>query len=127
MHVYKRAEGIWVWPNEEVSIGLYSGGGSQGLSQYRNNPTVDHIENLGPLPAGVYTIGQPENLEVLGVIVFKLTPDLTNDMHGRSGFYVHGDNRWMNYTASDGCIIMKREDRLRLASEIATNNKLLVE
>jgi hypothetical protein len=35
-----------------------------------------------------------------------LHPDETNEMFGRGGFYIHGDNPHHPGWSSDGCIIM---------------------
>jgi hypothetical protein len=43
-----------------------------------------------------------------------LTPDPGNDMHGRSGFYIHGDNGKGDRSASEGCIILPRAVRERI-------------
>ena len=42
-------------------------------------------------------------------IAFPLTPDSDNNMYGRSGFMIHGDNAQND--ASQGCIIMPRDVR----------------
>jgi hypothetical protein len=47
-----------------------------------------------------------------------LTPDPANDMCGRAGFFIHGDNITAPGTASDGCIILSRTTRVAIdASE----------
>jgi hypothetical protein len=37
-------------------------------------------------------------------------------MFGRSDFYIHGDNPALNYTASEGCIILARPIREQIAA-----------
>jgi hypothetical protein len=100
---YDRRTGILTNPSGDIFSTAYSGHGA-GL----NNPVMSGVENVGPLPAGVYTIGQPQRPQThLGPIAMPLEPDASNAMFGRSGFFIHGDNAAMNHTASDGCIIVK--------------------
>ena len=40
-----------------------------------------------------------------GQATIILDPDPVNQMFGRAGFRIHGDNGAANRTASDGCII----------------------
>ena len=67
---------------------------------------------LGPLPQGEYTIGKQGDITTnrgRGTFLsnaMRLTPNPGNQMFDRSGFIIHGDNRRMDNTASDGCIIM---------------------
>jgi hypothetical protein len=44
-----------------------------------------------------------------------LDPDPGNQMFGRDGFLIHGDNMAMNHTASEGCIILGRPIREQIA------------
>jgi hypothetical protein len=39
-----------------------------------------------------YAIGEPRHHPVIGPMAMPLTPDLGNEMYGRSGFYFHGDS-----------------------------------
>lgn len=61
---------------------------------------------MGPIPRGGYELTGPENVEKAGPhgpFVIRLVPHLTNEMCGRAGFLIHGDNK--DGTASNGCII----------------------
>lgn len=82
-------------------IGLAYAGRGDGLS----NPDAQEIVNTGPLPRGLYTLWRSNDIR-LGPISFALTPDAANQMHGRSAFYIHWDNRSHNFTASEGCIVL---------------------
>lgn len=85
----------------------YSGHGP-GL----DNPQMQNAKGVGPLPQGSYTIGAPKDPpDHLGVLAMPLTPDAQNVMFGRSAFFIHGDNAAMNFTASDGCIILDHATR----------------
>lgn len=80
--------------------GLYSGRGA-GL----NNPQMEMVSCVGPIPRGWYSIEGPFNDPHLGAVVFRLIPDPANEMHGRAGFDLHGDNAEMDHSASEGCIV----------------------
>ena len=71
-----------------------------------NNPDVQNKIGIGPIPCGTYTIGPPHQpIDHLGPIALPLYPAPANEMFGRLGFFIHGDNPAMDHTASDGCII----------------------
>lgn len=97
-------------PPQPIGGPMYAGHGA-GV----NNPALDLIPSVGPLPAGTYTIGQQQNnitgagLSLPGSM--RLTPEAGNWMHGRSGFLIHGDNSAGNRSASEGCIIQPRSIR----------------
>ena len=77
----------------------------------KNNPDMQDVPNVGPIPRGGYTIGAPHNTETHGPFVMSLTPNAENEMHGRTGFLIHGDSIAHPGFASEGCIIMSAEIR----------------
>lgn len=90
----------------DLMVACYSGHGAG-----YNNPAMEDVKNVGPIPAGFYRIEDWEDHPRLGPCVCHLVPmcettglDL-KDIHGRSGFFLHGDSQHMNHTASDGCIV----------------------
>jgi hypothetical protein len=79
----------------------YSGHGA-GL----NDPAMEAEPDIGPIPAGRWTIGPPKTPpDHLGPLAMPLTP-VGFDPHGRSAFFIHGDNAAGNRSASHGCIIL---------------------
>jgi hypothetical protein len=71
---------------------------------------MDHVPNVGPLPRGLYRIvGEPFIHPHCGQYCLRLEPDAANQMYGRSGFLIHGDNG--KGTASEGCIVLARPAR----------------
>ena len=78
---------------------LYSGH-DRGL----NNPGMEEIHGLGPIPRGLWTIGTFFDHPHLGPCVAHLMP-VDHDAHMRTGFFIHGDNEEMDHSASDGCIV----------------------
>ena len=85
----------------------YVATGYSGNTTGLNNPDAQDKVGVGPVPRGDYTIGPPHRpIDHLGPNALPLYPAPKNDMGGRSGFFIHGDNRKMNHTASNGCIIL---------------------
>lgn len=93
--------------------------GYSGLGDGKNNPADETVSNVGPIPAGDYTIGRPRNVTTPGPhgpYVLPLTPDADNDMHGRAGFLIHGDSVHHPGAASHGCIILDHTTRLLISA-----------
>ena len=83
-----------------------------GRGEGRNNPAMQNRRNIGPLPRGRYAVGAPVGTH--GPVTLPLTPHRGNEMHGRGGFLIHGDN--VAGDASRGCIIADRETRDLIAA-----------
>lgn len=87
--------------NQQVGIG-YSGNGI-GL----NNPDMQDVPNVGPIPQGGYTIEAQRSSNRTGQGVMDLTPNDGTDLLGRTGsFQIHGDKKKCNRCASAGCIVI---------------------
>lgn len=104
----------------ELQAGGVAGWFSRGYSGHgagMNNPKAQALSDVGPIPQGWYTIDAPiDPPSHLGPCAMPLIPDAMNEMFGRSGFYIHGDNAEMNHSASDGCIILPRPAREMIAA-----------
>jgi hypothetical protein len=99
-------------PNERC---IYATVGYAGRGACRNNRSCAAIAGRGPLPRGFYRVCGPVVHPHLGPVAFQLEPFSTNHMHGRSGFWIHGDSRVHPGDASSGCIILSREAREAVA------------
>ncbi len=89
----------------------YSGHGP-GL----NNPAMEAVSNVGPIPAGLWRVGDPLNPpDHLGPLAMPLAPAPGTDPKGRVALFIHGDNAAMNHTASDGCVILPHNVRATVA------------
>lgn len=93
--------------HDDVFVGTGYSGKGEGL----DNPDLQNVPDVRPIPEGTYTIGPAFTHPGKGPVVMALEPDPSNQMFGRSGFLIHGDNFKMNHTASDGCIILSRPIR----------------
>lgn len=89
-----------------------------------NNPQMQEIHCVGPLPRGLYTIGAAHTEPTLGVLAMYLQPDTANTMFGRSGFFLHADSIAHPGQASEGCIVMAQVIRLQVST--STDRRLQV-
>ena len=93
-------------------IGVGYAGNGQGV----NNPAMQNIPNVGPIPQGDYDIGQQKNSPNTGPGILPLTPRPSTNTYGRSDFQIHGDNAQGNQSASQGCVILNRNIRNQIAN-----------
>ena len=129
MYIYSQSTGILQRETggEATAIGTGYAGGDCGENPGGvNNPAMQEIHNVGPLPQGIYTIGVPVDHTKLGPQAFPLTPDPANRMFGRSGFFIHADTATQDHGASEGCIVMPGPVRAQIAALIFLDNKLTV-
>jgi hypothetical protein len=113
MWTYRQANGELFLEDELVSTG-YSGSG-----EGKNNPALQGVADVGPIPRGVYTIGAPTSVDLPGPhgrFVLPLTPRAGDALAGRNGFLIHGDSIEHPGAASHGCIILARVVRNRIAA-----------
>jgi len=96
-----------------VSTG-YSGAGISAATG-RNNPSMQGVASVGPIPQGLYTIGPLHNSPNTGPNVMNLTPNGHN-AQGRTDFQIHGNNATNN--ASHGCVVMPPAARQQVSSSL---------
>lgn len=85
--------------------GEHMGAGYSGRAEGLNNPDMESTHAVGPIPRGEWKLGPWHDHVHLGPCVSQLTP-VGHDAHGRTEFFVHGDNAYGSHTASHGCIIL---------------------
>ena len=103
---YSQKTGELLQNGEHVAIG-YS-----GAADGKNNPEMQEVHNVGPIPRGDWAInGPPVDSRDHGPYVLRLEPGPATETHGRSGFLMHGDSKIHPGTASHGCIILPRAVR----------------
>lgn len=95
-----------------------------GFGPGRNNPLMQQIKDLGPIPQGQYEIGKPFDTVTHGPFVLELKPIGPTYTFGRSGFLLHGDSLEHPGKASHGCIAAAR--RVREAVAQSGDNQLTV-
>lgn len=103
--IYEQSTGCWKSGDGRILAYCYSGAGAG-----KNNPQMESVLYMGPVPIGWYTLQEPEytkpgETSPHGPYVIPLKPDPENVMFYRGGFLVHGDNVHFPGTASKGCVI----------------------
>ena len=114
MWTWKQKPGELLHNGEHVIFG-YAGGNCGHNPEGKNNPAMQNVPKAGPLPQGKYKFGTPIPQSHLGPFAIPLLPDPSNQMFGRSDFFVHGDTT-PSGNASEGCIILPRANRNEMAS-----------
>jgi hypothetical protein len=118
MHTFESSTGCWF-----DATGKLLGRGWSGQLDGRNNPTMQNVANVGPIPEGMYTIGKSYHHSKLGPITMDLEPDTSNKMFGRSEFRVHGFGEDIIH-ASEGCVI--QVEMTRKAIDSSSDRRLQV-
>lgn len=104
---------IWEDPDDGgVERCIFSTCGYSGMGKSRNRPGDTHLVGRGPIPVGKYYL-ELVRRSGLAPPVFHLVASRGNQMFGRSGFLIHGDNP--THDASRGCIILWRSAREAIA------------
>lgn len=94
--------------------GSLVGNGYSGHEDGRNNPELQAMHSVGPIPRGRWRIcGPPQDTAEHGPYVLRLEPVPGTNTFGRSGFLMHGDAVALAQRgqASLGCIIQPRSVR----------------
>jgi hypothetical protein len=116
---YSQSTGIFTWADHSILGRGYAGNG-----EGKNNPNMQNVENIGPLPRGKYTISKHYDSFHTGPFTLPLTPDPSNEMFGREAFKIHGDSITDPGTASNGCIVLPRDKRELI--DQSTDKELIV-
>lgn len=98
---YVQKSGVLLDPDYKYAGTGYSGNG-KGL----NNPLMQKVRGIGPIPCGRWAIvGEPFDDDKMGRFVIRLKWMGDKLPFGRDGFCIHGDNYRHNKSASQGCPI----------------------
>lgn len=98
MYIQKTGEWTHDWEHK--------GWGYAGRGEGKNNPAMQSVKGVGPLPVGLYEACEPEDHPVVGKYAIRLIPHPDNEMYGRANFYIHGDSYSDPGNASHGCIVL---------------------
>jgi Protein of unknown function (DUF2778) len=113
MWTFESSTGKWFNPAGQFVVKGYAGGNCGKNPEGINNPSMQNVHNIGPLPEGMYTLGKLLLESHLGKYAIELLPDADNQMFGRADFYCHGDTDPAG-RASEGCIILPHDNRVAL-------------
>jgi len=101
---------------------VLAGNGYSGKGAGKNNPKMESVPFVGPIPRARYYIGMVFDSPKRGPKCITLSPAPDAQMFGRSGFLIHGDSKEHPGEASEGCIILPRHVRDAI---IASNDAVL--
>ena len=94
--------------------GVAAASGYSGAPGAVNNPDREFEVLIGPIPRGNYRIGVLQlNGGHMGHDVIPLTP-VGHNAHRRTGFFLHGDSIRSPGTASQGCVVLQHDIRMRI-------------
>lgn len=108
------------WYYEQATGKIYLPGGAMlalgysGNGPGKNNPAMQEVENVGPIPVGSWVMSAPRDTTHHGPYAMPLTPMQDTNTFGRSAFMCHGDSIPHPGEASEGCIVLPRFARQRL-------------
>lgn len=108
-----------MWQYDQSSGELTRGGavvsrGYSGKGRGKNNPSLQAVKAVGPIPRGRWKITSVENGGHTGPFTIILDPEPGTDTEGRSLFRIHGDSISDPGNASLGCIILPRDVRQKI-------------
>lgn len=110
---------MWIWSQSAGTLsrdGQLVSRGYSGKGRGVNNPAMQGVRGVGPIPRGRWKLVNRYDSKNVGPFTITLhavdaTPDDTHDATGRGAFRIHGDSIRAPGTASKGCIILPRNIR----------------
>jgi len=86
--------------------------GGAGCGAGFNNPAMQNVVNVGPIPVGKYLIAWAISHPGLGPVAMRLYSHPSNNMFGRSDFWLHGWSATLGIKqSSNGCVLLTRSAR----------------
>jgi hypothetical protein len=103
----------WVYQQSTGRLtrdGVLIATGHAGCGEGRNNASLQHVRDTGPLPQGVWRILPPQDpVRRMGPLAMPLEP-VEGELFGRDDFLIHGDA-----VPSTGCIVLPHDIRQMIA------------
>lgn len=122
MWLYKQSTGELFRAGSPVTTPVAVG--YAGVGSGHNNPDLQCVQDIGPIPRGEWTIGAPTNTPHL-TYALPLSPRAGTDACGRSAFFIHGDSTAQPGWASQGCIILPKGIRELIAESRDTRLRVV--
>jgi hypothetical protein len=108
---------MWQWDQSKGELtrdSVFVSLGYAGKGRGKNSPSMQAAKAIGPIPQGMWKIGDVYNSKNTGPYTIILTPMNGTQTFGRSAFRIHGDSIKAPGTASKGCVILPRVIRERI-------------
>lgn len=121
--VFHVREGVIAWAKDGS---LFASGVWSGHGAGRNNPAMENVKGVGPLPAGLYRYEGMIDGGHLGPDVMHLVRIDDGPDFGRGHFYVHGATIVNPAMSSDGCIIVDHPHRLEMNKQAGSARTIRV-
>ena len=105
---------MWIWQISEGRLLTPAGSpfalGYSGAPGAVNDPSKISEPDIGPIPIGLWDIGDPIDDPETGPFSLPLTPKPGTETYGRFGFFMHGDSVLLAglQRASKGCPVVGR-------------------
>lgn len=93
--------------------GHFVGIGYSGLAEGLNNSSFQDVRGMGPIPRGLYAVGEWFDHPHLGPCVAVLTP-VDHDALRRTELFIHGAHMNDEHDSSNGCIVVGPRERHEL-------------
>lgn len=118
MYIYSQSSGDFSKnvPSAD-SLTTFIAKGYSGYQIGKNNPKMENVEGVGPIPRGIYYIGDAYDHPKLGKFTMNLVAQPGTEEFGRSAFRIHGDSVENPGEASHGCIILPRPIREQINND----------
>ena len=90
-------------------LGNTIGKGYSGYLAGKNQPALQRVRDVGPIPKGTYLIGKAFDSPDHGPLALPLLSMGDTDTFGRDGFLMHGDSiciRVLLRTGASSCLTM---------------------
>lgn len=120
-----------MWTYEVISgecrkDGILAGSGYSGFGKGKNNPALESVHGVGPIPRGDFDIILPPfDSPKTGKYVMRLIPREGTDVFGRTDLEWHGDSTEHPGQASHGCIASPRYVRVRVRDSSDTHLRVI--
>lgn len=113
---------MWTWKQSTGELfrdGAFVVKGYSGKGRGMNNPKLEGMQGVGPIPRGRWEmkgIYDSANVGPRTITLWSLdgVPDDIDQRTGRGAFRIHGDSIRAPGTASKGCIILPRITRVKM-------------
>lgn len=114
---------MWIWKQSTGQLfrdGKLVSSGYSGKGRGKNNPALQGVAGIGPIPRGrwrMVRIYDSQNVGPRTIALEAIDETFGDDRHDetdRGAFRCHGDSIRAPGTASKGCIILPRAIRLQM-------------
>ena len=101
---YSQSTGQMTYVDNQSGATTPVGSGYAGNGTGFNNPNMQNVPFVGPIPQGNYDIGGATISK--GPLTLPLTPQQGTNTFGRDAFRIHGENPSRPQNSSEGCIVI---------------------